>query len=40
VFVHLLLSGNHKLSKENIRLIDECITEIRDEAFTLNIRDL
>jgi len=40
VFVHLLLSENYKISKEHVRLIDECVTEIRDETFTVNMKNL
>jgi len=35
-----ILIENYKLSKEHVRLIDESVTEIRDEAFTVNIRNL
>jgi hypothetical protein len=36
----LLLSENYKISKEHKRLIDECVTEIWDEVFTVKYKEL
>jgi hypothetical protein len=36
----LVLTENYKISKEHIRLIDECVKEIWDEAFTVKYKEV
>jgi hypothetical protein len=36
----LLLIENYKISKEHMRLIDECVTEIWDKTFTVKYKEL